>query len=256
MNKTKLLLALIGLTLVCYAVVASNKVPEYKVEVVNTYPHDSKAFTQGLIYHDGFLYESTGLRGESSLRKIKIETGEVLKKRDLNAKFFGEGLAIWKEKLIQLTWHAGIAFICNIDDLNATKAFAYSGEGWGLTTNADGFILSDGSADLSFRDPETFQEVKRITVKDGDKSVKNLNELEFIKGEIYANIWMKNKIARINPNSGFIIGWIDLEKLVPPEHKGSEDAVLNGIAYDHKNDRLFVTGKLWSKLYEIKIDER
>lgn len=255
MNKTKLLLVLFALTIVGYAVLASNRVPEFNVEIVNTYPHDPKAFTQGLIYHDGFLYESTGLRGESSLRKVKLESGEVLNKHDLNAKFFGEGLAIWEDKLIQLTWHAGIAFICNIDDLSATKAFAYSGEGWGLTTNADGFILSDGSADLSFRDPKTFQEVKRITVKDGEKPVTKLNELEFIKGEIYANIWMKNKIARIDPKSGQVTGWIDLKKLVPKEHVGSDEAVLNGIAYDHEKNRLFVTGKLWPKLFEIKIND-
>ncbi|MCH2204399.1 MAG: glutaminyl-peptide cyclotransferase [Lentisphaerales bacterium] len=252
----KLLLAVTGLILIGYVSFASNKVPVYKAKIINTYPHDSKAFTQGLIYHEGFLYESTGLRGESSLRKVKLKTGEVLQKRDLQPKLFGEGLAIWKNQLIQLTWHAGVAFVCDIEKFNVLKAFAYSGEGWGLTANDDNFIMSDGSAELRFLDPKTFKEVKKITVTDEDgKPVKNLNELEFIDGEIFANVWMKNKIARIGPESGKVNAWIDLIDLVPPEHKGSDEAVLNGIAYDSKNDRLFVTGKLWPELYEIKISK-
>lgn len=234
---------------------AANKTPVYGVKVINTYPHDQKAFTQGLIFHNGFLYESTGLRGESTLRKVKLETGEVLQKHSLKPKLFGEGLAIWQKQLVQLTWHAGVAFIYEMADFKVASAFAYSGEGWGLTTDKDGFILSNGSADLLFLDPKTFREVKRITVTDKTKPIKDLNELEFINGEIFANVWQQNKIARIDPKTGKVIAWIDLSELVPPEHKDSEQAVLNGIAYDAKNDRLFVTGKLWPKIYEIKVNE-
>ena len=229
--------------------------PSLSFKVVNSYPHDPKAFTQGLLYHDGFLYESTGLKGQSSLRKVELETGKILRTHNLNPALFGEGLALWKEQLVQLTWHAGTAFIYDIDTFGLQRTITYSGQGWGLTSDNTSFILSDGSATLRFLDPQTFREVRRVRVTDAGLPVNHLNELEYIRGEIFANIWMENRIARIDPQSGNVISWINLNSLVPPEHRNSTEAVLNGIAYDASMDRIFVTGKRWPRLYELDIIE-
>ena len=228
----------------------------YDYRIVNTYPHDHKAFTQGLIYRDGFLIESTGLKGRSTLRKVRLETGEVVQEHRLEPTLFAEGLAFWNDQLVQLTWHAGKAFVYDNGSFELQRIFTYSGEGWGLTTDEHGFILTDGSANLRFLDPQTFQEVRRVTVVDGVRLVRALNEIEFVRGEVFANVWGMNRIARIAPQSGRVVGWIELDGLVPPEYRHNREAVLNGIAYDAAQDRLFVTGKFWPKIYEIKVVSR
>jgi len=227
-------------------------VPEYGYEVVHTYPHDRLAFTEGLIYHDAVLYESTGIEERSSIRKVKLETGEVLQKRDLPRQFFGEGIVIWKDRLLQMTYTTEIGFIYDLATFAPRGEFHYKGEGWAFTTDGKRIIMDDGTPELRFWDPETLREIGRLTVTDQGKPVKDLNELEWVKGEIYANIWRTDRIARIDPVSGNVVGWIDLTGLLAPADRQGVD-FLNGIAYDAKGDRLFVTGKCWPKLFEIKL---
>lgn len=224
--------------------------------VVNAYPHDPTAFTQGLIYRDGYLYESTGLKGQSTLRKVNLETGEVVRQVRVDAKYFAEGLASWGGRLIQLTWRSNVAFVYDAGTLSVENTLSYSGEGWGLTADGSRLIMSDGSDTLRLMDPATFRERARLSVRDGSAPVRNLNELEFVKGEIYANIWYTDRIARIAPDTGRVVGWIDLTGLLPAVYQLEAGAVLNGIAYDAGSDRLFVTGKLWPKLFEIKLTRR
>lgn len=221
--------------------------------VVHAYPHDSRAFTQGLIYLDGHLYESTGLKGESSLRMEDLDSGKIEQYAAAPAQYFGEGLASWGSTLIQLTWQSGIAFVYDRFSFRLLRTFHYPGEGWGLTQDGKRLILSDGTSTLRFLDPATFREVRRITVRSNGVPVTRLNELEYIHGEIYANIWYSDRIARISPASGKVLGWIDLSGLLSSGERTNPDAVLNGIAYDAQHDRLFVTGKLWPKIFEIKI---
>jgi glutaminyl-peptide cyclotransferase len=221
--------------------------------VVHAYPHDQHAFTQGLVYVNGHLYESTGIEGQSSLREEDLETGRILRMQIVPDKYFAEGLTEWKSTLIQLTWQSHIAFVYDRDTFHLVRTFSYTGEGWGLTHDTKSLILSDGTATLRFFDPKTFTETRRITVKDGATPVTNLNELEYIHGEIYANIWYANRIARISPATGRVLGWIDLKGLMPRDQLASDGAVLNGIAYDSAHDRLFVTGKLWPKIFEIAV---
>ena len=223
-------------------------------QIVNTYPHDENAFTQGLVYYDGDLYEGTGLRSRSSLRRVDLETGQVLQNLDLDNKYFGEGITLFEEQLIQLTWVSQIGFVYDRESFEKLQEFTYPTEGWGLTHDGENLIMSDGSNNLFFLDPETFEEVKRITVSDNGQPVEMLNELEYIKGEIYANVWMSERIVRIDPTTGQVLGWIDLSGLRNPALAGNRDAVLNGIAYDSEKDRLFVTGKLWPNLFEIAIN--
>ena len=220
--------------------------------VVRVYPHDHAAFTQGLEYLDGFFYEGTGLNGESSIRKVKLETGEVVQRHDVPAEYFGEGITIWKSNLIELTWRSQVGLVYDLATFKQNRTFSYVGEGWGLTHDDTSLIMSDGSAALRFLDPVTFAERHRLMVTDGGLPVPHLNELEFVKGEVYANIWQTNFIARIDPGSGVVIGWIDLTGLLSIADSRGVD-VMNGIAYDAAQDRLFVTGKLWPKLFEIKI---
>jgi glutamine cyclotransferase len=227
--------------------------PEYSYQVVRVYPHDPMAYTQGLVYLDGVLYEGTGLEGQSSIRKVKLETGEVLQKRAVPEQYFGEGIVNWKDRLLELTWKAQAGFIYDLKSFTPRSEFQYPGEGWGLTQDGKRIIMSDGSAQLRFWDPETLQETGRITVTDDAGPVKDLNELEWIKGEIYANIWMTDRIARINPSTGKVAGWINLTGLLAPSDRNDQTDVLNGIAYDAAGDRLFVTGKRWPKLFEIKL---
>ena len=222
-------------------------------EVINAYPHDGAAFTQGLIYVAGTIYESTGLNGQSSVRKVDLASGKVLQKQSVDPAHFAEGLTEWDGKLIQLTWQSGIGFIYDRTTLRLKGTFNYPGEGWGLTHDGNRLILSDGSATLRFLNPDSFREIGRVVVRDHGTPVQNLNELEFVKGEVYANVWHTNRIARISPATGEVLGWIDLSGLIPQRSLPHAEAVLNGIAYDSANDRLFVTGKLWPKLFEIRV---
>jgi glutamine cyclotransferase len=229
--------------------------PEYTYRMIRSYPHDRQAFTQGLIYCNGLLYEGTGLNGRSGIRKVTLETGEVLQVRALDPQYFGEGITDWKSTLIQLTWQSEIGFVYDRETLQPTRTFRYMGEGWGLTHDATRLIMSDGTAHLRFLDPDTLKETGRITVRDANGPVEHLNELEYIRGEIFANVWQTDRIARISPKDGRVTGWIDLTGLLPATERAA-DAVLNGIAYDAQGDRLFVTGKLWPRLFEISLVKR
>jgi glutaminyl-peptide cyclotransferase len=224
-------------------------------QVVHTYPHDAQAFTQGLVFVDGQLYESTGLNGRSSLRMDDLETGKVLQRQDVPAEYFAEGLTNWRSNLVQLTWQSHKAFVYDRFSFRLLRTFPFEGEGWGLTQDGRNLILSDGTAVLRFLNPDTFQVERRITVTDHGATVKDLNELEYIHGEIYSNVWYSNKIARISPQTGKVLGWIDLSDLVASLKLQDSQAVLNGIAYDARHDRLFVTGKLWPKIFEIKVQQ-
>ncbi len=230
---------------------ASSHAPVYHYTIVHAYPHDPDAFTEGLEYRDGFVYESTGLNGRSSIRKVKIETGEILQQKNLSKDYFGEGITFWKDVVFELTWTSEIAFVYDAKTFAGKTSFNYAGEGWALTHNADGLIMSDGSSQLRFIDPATFKERRRLTVTDGGVPIKYLNELEWIKGEIFANVYTTDYIARINPSDGHVSGWIDIRGMLP--HQNDGNTVPNGIAYDAQRDRLFVTGKLWPKLFEIRV---
>jgi glutamine cyclotransferase len=221
--------------------------------VVRTYPHDAEAFTQGLVIVDGRLYESTGRNGRSSLRMDDLESGKVQQRYDVPAKYFAEGLTNWGNTLIQLTWQSHTAFVYDRFSFRLLKSFSYDGEGWGLTQNGRQLIMSDGSATLQFLDPETFKVARRVTVTDHGAQVKESNELEYVHGEIYANVWHSNRIARISPQTGKVLGWIDLTGILSDAELSDGGAVLNGIAWDAKTDRLFVTGKLWPKIFEIRV---
>ena len=232
---------------------ASNVRAADTYQVVHTFPHDEHAFTQGLVFVDGHLYESTGIAGQSSLRMENLETGEILRFQEIPNKYFAEGLTNWKDTLVQLTWQAHTAFVYDRATFRLLRTFQYDGEGWGLTQDGKNLILSDGTATLRFIDPNSFREVRRLVVRNHGKPVTQLNELEFAHGEILANIWHSDRIARVSPASGKVLGWIDLAGLLPESQRSSPEAVLNGIAYDAATDRLFVTGKLWPLIFEIRI---
>jgi glutamine cyclotransferase len=222
--------------------------------IVHTYPHDPDAFTQGLVYVDGLLYESTGRNGRSSIRSVDVFTGKVLQHYDLATKYFGEGLTNWGGELVQLTWQTETGFVYDKFSFSLKRTFHYTGEGWGLTHDDKQLILSDGTPVIRFLDPQSFAETRRISVTDEKgRAVSNINELEYIHGEIYANIWETDQIVRISPRTGKILGRIDLSGIIDKSQLTDSNAVLNGIAYDAKGDRLFVTGKLWPKLFEIKV---
>lgn len=229
------------------------QIPLYSYEIVHVYPHDPRAFTQGLIYDQGYLYESTGLRGESSLRQVALNTGEVLKIQHLPPRYFGEGLTLRNNQLIQLTWQEHKGFIYDRQSFEIIKNFTYDTEGWGLTHDDTHLIMSDGSDILYFLDPITFTPVKQLKVRDRRLPITRLNELEYINGEIWANIWASNCIARIAPKTGKVNAWINLKGLRSVDLASNPNAVLNGIAYDPQGERLFVTGKLWPHLFEIKL---
>lgn len=242
----------LALLAACLAAVAPASAAD-SYRIVHSYPHDPKAFTQGLIYAGGYLYESTGLNGQSSLRMVDLESGRVLQELPIPSKYFAEGLTAWGSTLVQLTWETHIAFVYDRFSFRELRTFSYKGEGWGLTEDGKNLILSDGSANLRFFDPATFRELRHVIVKDHGAPVAELNELEYVRGEIYANIWHSDRIARIAPATGRVLGWIDLAGLLPRAEHSTEEAVLNGIAYDSAHDRLFVTGKLWPTLFEIKV---
>jgi glutaminyl-peptide cyclotransferase len=225
----------------------------FTYEVIKTYPHDPEAYTQGLVFHEAVLFESTGLNGRSSIRKVDLLTGKVLKKVDVAPQFFGEGLALMNGRAYQLTWQSQRGFIYDLAEFELINTFSYTGEGWGLTHDGRSLIMSDGTPRIRFLDPKTFAVERMINVADGSMPISQINELEYIKGEIYANIYMTDRIVRIDPQSGKVTAWINLSGLLPPEDRRQPDGVLNGIAYDEARDRLFVTGKLWPKLFEIKL---
>jgi glutaminyl-peptide cyclotransferase len=230
----------------------SQSAPVSGYEVVNVYPHDRNAFTQGLLYRDGVLYESTGLNGRSSLRKVELETGKVLQQISVENRYFAEGLTDWGSRLVQLTWNTNVGFVYDLASFKRLQTFSYEGEGWGLARDARRIVMSDGTSTLRFLDPQTFTVTGRITVTDGNVPVRDLNELEMIDGQVYANVWTTDRIAMISPETGRVAGWINLAGLMP-RGSVSGDAVLNGIAYDAQRKRLFVTGKLWPSLFEIRI---
>jgi glutamine cyclotransferase len=243
--------ALLALSLTLLALACAHAQDTYKI--VHTYPHDAQAFTQGLIYLDGHLYESTGINGQSSLRMEDLDSGRILQLQAVPEKYFAEGLAAWGSTLIQLTWQSHLALVYDRFSFRLLRTLRYDGEGWGLTSGGKSLILSDGTSTLRFLDPTTFHVERRITVKDHGNRIDQLNELEYIHGEIYANVWHTDRIARISPLNGKVLGWIDLTGLLPASQRSNPEAVLNGIAYDPAHDRLFVTGKLWPSLFEIKV---
>jgi glutamine cyclotransferase len=222
-------------------------VPVYTYHVINAYPHDEEAFTQGLVFDDGCLYEGTGIKGASTLRKVHLETGDILQIHRLSRRFFGEGITIYENRIIQLTWRSRVGFVYDRHSLRPVRKFRYRTEGWGITHDVERLIMSDGTPTLYFLHPLTFKTIGRVTVRDAHGPVRMLNELEYIRGEIYANVWQQKLIARISPKTGMVLGWIDLGGLC------RWDGVLNGIAYDAEGERLFVTGKMWPYIYHIKL---
>ncbi|NLX57067.1 MAG: glutaminyl-peptide cyclotransferase [Planctomycetaceae bacterium] len=232
-----------------------SRAPLQGVTVVQSFPHDPRAFCQGLVFRDGLLYEGTGNYGESSLRKVELETGRVLQQHNLSADLFGEGITFWENQLIQLTWKNRTAIYYDPATFHELQRRSYQGEGWGLTCDGRQLIMSDGTATLRFLDPATFTVQRQLVVRDGSRRINRLNELEYVEGEIYANVWYEDQIVRISPATGRVLGWIDLTRLWPAGQRPHRDAVLNGIAYDAQHQRLFVTGKDWPKLFEIRLGE-
>jgi glutamine cyclotransferase len=231
----------------------STKAAVSKIKVINIFPHDPESFTEGLVYHKGYLLESTGLNGKSSLRKIEIKSGKIIREIKLADEFFGEGMTLIGNKVYQLTWQNNTGFIYNLSDLQKMGEFHYEGEGWGLTADGKNLWMSEGSSTITCRNPVTFAIIRKINVRDENRPVKNINELEFVWGEIWANVFMEDVIVRISPMTGKVLGWIDLSPLIPMLPSLERRDVLNGIAYDKENDRIFVTGKFWPKLFEIKL---
>jgi len=225
--------------------------PTWRHEVVRSFPHDANAFTQGLLFKDGFLYESTGRKGESSLRKVELETGKVVQRFGVGRQYFAEGLAAWGTQLLQLTWDSNLGFVYDRATFKQLRTFTFRGEGWGLADDGSRLVMSDGTPTLRFLNPETLAEIGQVRVLDGPAAVDDLNELEVVKGEIFANVWLTDRIAVIAPATGKVIAWLDLKGLMPA--RNDADAVLNGIAYDAARDRLFVTGKLWPRMFEIRV---
>jgi glutamine cyclotransferase len=232
---------------------AVSAVPVYGYRIVNVYPHDPEAFTQGLVFRDGILYEGTGLRGESTLRKVDLESGDVLQLYSLPPQYFGEGITIYGERVIQLTWQEETGFVYDKSSFDLLETFTYTTEGWGITHDGTRLIMSDGTATLYFWEPETFEEIGRVQVYDDVGPVVRLNELEYIQGQVYANIWQTDLVGIIDPQSGQVTAYVDLAGLLGPEDRIERVDVLNGIAYDAAGDRLFVTGKWWPKLFEIEL---
>jgi glutaminyl-peptide cyclotransferase len=227
--------------------------PLYSYKIVHVYPHDPAAFTQGLEYRDGFLYEGTGLNGKSTIRKVELETGKVLQKTALDAEYFGEGITVLGRRLLELTWRSHKGFEYDRTTFATVRTFDYPGEGWGLTNDGSRIYMSDGSSQIRVWDPVSLKESRRLEVHDGIRAIESLNELEFVRNEIYANVWLTDRIARIDPADGHVTGWIDLSGLLTQAEQEAGADVLNGIAWDAAGDRLFVTGKLWPKIFEIQL---
>jgi glutaminyl-peptide cyclotransferase len=253
---TRLLASCLASAAFLGAAAPATAAPVFSYKIVRDYPHDPNAFTQGLEYRDGFLYEGTGLNGRSSLRKERLETGQVLERVDIAPEYFGEGITVLGAEIFQLTWQSHTGFVYGRASFHVQRRFSYPGEGWGLTNDGRKIYMSDGSAAIRVLDPRTLTEKRRIQVRDGGAPVTELNELEWVEGEILANVWQTDRIARISPATGQIAGWIDCSGMLPSVFRTSSDAVLNGIAYDARTKRLFVTGKLWPRLYQIQIVPR
>lgn len=235
--------------------VGKGAIPTWKAKVVATYPHDPEAYTQGLVIEKGQMFEGTGKYGSSTLRAVDHVTGAVLKSLPLDKQYFGEGITILDGKIYQLTWKNHYCFVYDLKTFQYQGHFPYVFEGWGLTNNGKELIVSDGSSDIRFVDPSSFRELRKIAVKDGDVRIKNLNELEYIEGEIWANVWYEDRIARISPESGKLLGWIDLSAIYPARQRKDREQVLNGIAQDRETKKIYVTGKNWPKLYEIEMEK-
>jgi glutaminyl-peptide cyclotransferase len=235
--------------------VASSLWGQWGYQVVKTYPHDREAFTQGLQFKDGFLYEGTGLQGRSTLRKVKLETGVVLQKLSLPAQYFGEGISIIGDRIVQITWQSEVGFVWGLKDFKLQKQFSYKGEGWGLTTDGKNLYFSDGTDEIRILDGNTLAELRRIKVRENGRPVRDLNELEWVEGEILANVWQTDRIVKVNPLDGRVTGSVDLSGLLTAGERAGTD-VMNGIAYDSVGKRLFVTGKLWPKVFEVKLVKR
>jgi glutamine cyclotransferase len=231
-------------------------VPVYSYNVVGVFPHDPDAWTQGLVVENGKLLEGTGRHGQSSLRSVDLETGEVLQFLALPAQYYGEGITSLDGRIIQLTWRSQVGFVYDTETFELLDTFRYTTEGWGLTHDGTRLIMSDGTSTLRFLDPETFEETGKIDVHNRYGPIPQLNELEYVEGEVWANVWYTDVIARIDPSSGRVVGWIDLQGLLDPQDRESSADILNGIAYDAEAGRLFVTGKLWPKLFEIELVPR
>ncbi len=231
---------------------SGEQIPVYTYKIIKTYLHDREAYTQGLVYSDSVLYEGTGLNGRSTIRKVDLQTGAILQEHVLPQQYFGEGISVYNNRLVQLTWRSYQGFVYDLTSFMVLEEFSYATEGWGLTYDGSRLIMSDGSATLHFLDADTYGETATIEVHDNDGPVTGLNELEYIRGEIFANIYPTNRIARISPASGKVTGWINMSGLLSAADQTQPVDVLNGIAYDAANDRIFVTGKLWPKLFEVK----
>jgi glutamine cyclotransferase len=244
-------LVVVALTLLFTA--PSPAAPIYTYKVIAKYPHSTTSYTEGFFYLNGLFYEGTGLNGHSGILVTQPETGTPIQHFDLPHQYFGEGIIDWGPNLLQWTWQSHVGFLLDRFSLRIVNQFHYDGEGWGMTRTTKELITSDGTATLRFRNPDTFSETRHIVVKDGPRAIDQLNELEYIHGEIYANVWHSDRIARISPADGHVIAWIDLTGLLPDDQRVNAESVLNGIAYDTKKDRIFVTGKQWPSVFEIKI---
>ncbi|MBK1641934.1 glutamine cyclotransferase [Chromatium okenii] len=252
--KRQLLFVTALYSILCAACLfGSESAPIYGYRIVASFPHDPAAFTQGLLIFNGQLFESIGLYGHSALRRVDLTTGRIEQETRLPADCFGEGIAIWRDDIVQLTWREQRGLIYARTTLQPRASFTYSGEGWGITSDGTQWIISDGSAELRFFEPTTRREVRRVLVRDGEQKVMALNELEWVAGEVWANIWQQERIARIDPATGAVVGWLDLRGLRPLAARRNPDAVLNGIAYDAASGRLFVTGKYWPQVFEITL---
>ena len=232
---------------------ATNPNNLYKAEILETFNHNSDYFTEGFEIHDGFIYEGTGLNGKSAVRKWNLKTGEIIKSVDIDDKYFGEGITVFKDKIYQLTWTSGQCFVYDAKTFKNIKTYKYFGEGWGLTNDGKNLIMSDGTNMLKIIDPDKFSTINTISVTDNNVPINNLNELEYIDGEVWANIWMQNKIAVINPENGNVVKWIDLSELLATLEPNEKADVLNGIAFDKQSKKIYLTGKNWKNVFSVKI---
>jgi glutamine cyclotransferase len=235
------------------AATSSGSAKQILYDVVNSYPHDSRAFLQGLVWHEGGFYESTGQYGRSTLRRVEFPSGKVVKSVSLDSSIFAEGLALVGDRLVQLTWQTQRGFVYDRETFKLIREFTYNTEGWGLAYDGKNLILSDGSDSLTFINPETFEPVRKLAVKWNGRPVTEINELEFIEGEVWANIWHRDQIIRIDPATGNVNSYLDMKGILPPDERRDPEAVLNGIAYDPAEKRIFISGKLWPKIFEIKL---